>query len=107
MKTCVILNPRAGSAEAARESLLRALGRLDRAQILETSEAGMAKELAARAVREGFGRDVAAGGDGTLNGVLNGLAPDFDRAELGLVPAGTGNDLARTLGIPDDPEEAV
>lgn len=107
MKTCVILNPRAGGAEAARESLLRALGRLDGVQILETSEAGMAKELAARAVREGFERVVAVGGDGTLNGVLNGLAPDFGRVELGLVPAGTGNDLARTLEIPSDPEEAV
>ena len=107
MKTCVILNPRAGSAQAARESLLRALGRLGGVQIRETSEAGMARELAGRAVREGFDRVVAAGGDGTLNGVLDGLAPDFDRAELGLVPAGTGNDLARTLGIPDHPEEAV
>lgn len=107
MKTCVILNPRAGGAEAARESLLRALGRLDGVQVQETSEAGTAAELAARAVREGFGRVIAAGGDGTLNGVLNGLAPDFGRAELGLVPAGTGNDLARTLGIPGDPEAAV
>ncbi|HUF77934.1 MAG TPA: diacylglycerol kinase family protein [Thermoanaerobaculia bacterium] len=107
MKTCVILNPRAGSAQTILESLRRALDRLDELEIRETDAAGGARALAARAVEEGFDRLVAAGGDGTLNEVLNGLAPDFDRAELGLVPAGTGNDLARTLGIPLDPERAV
>lgn len=107
MRTCVILNPRAGGAEAIRESLLRAVDRLDGIVIRETERAGGARELAASAVAEGFERLVAAGGDGTLNEVLNGLAPDFDRVELGLVPAGTGNDLARTLGIPSDPEAAV
>jgi len=48
---------------------------------------------------------VIAGGDGTLNaaapGLLNSALP------LGIVPAGTANDLARTLGIPDDPLEAL
>lgn len=107
MKICVILNPRAGNSEAVRESLRRAASGQNGMEVRETSEAGMARELAARAVQEGFDRVVAAGGDGTLNGVLNGLAPDFGRAELGLVPAGTGNDLARTLGIPPEPEEAV
>lgn len=107
MKTCVILNPQAGSAEAVLASLRRAVERLDEVEIRQTDGAGEARELAAQAVREGFGRLVAVGGDGTLNEVLNGLAPDFDRAELGLVPAGTGNDLARTLEIPPAPEEAV
>lgn len=106
-RTCIILNPHAGSAEAVRETLRRVVGRLDRIEIRETGGAGTARELAARALEEGFERLVAAGGDGTLNEVLNGLAPDFARAELGLVPAGTGNDIARTLEIPPDPEEAV
>jgi diacylglycerol kinase (ATP) len=107
MRTCVILNPRAGGAEAIRDSLLRAVDRLEGIVIRETERAGDARALAERAVAEGFERLVAAGGDGTLNEVLNGIAPDFDRVELGLVPAGTGNDLARTLGIPSDPEAAV
>jgi diacylglycerol kinase (ATP) len=107
MRTCVILNPRAGGAEEIRESLGRAIDRLDGIEIRETERAGGARALAASAVAEGFDRVVAAGGDGTLNEVLNGIAPDFARVELGLVPAGTGNDLARTLGIPPDPEAAV
>lgn len=107
MRTCVILNPRAGAAEEIRESLGRAIDRLDGIEIRETERAGGARALAERAVAEGFDRVVAAGGDGTLNEVLNGIAPDFGRVELGLLPAGTGNDLARTLGVPPDLEEAV
>ena len=107
MRTCVILNPRAGGAEAIRESLRQAILRLDGIVVRETERAGGARALAASAVAEGFERLIAGGGDGTLNEVLNGVAPDFDRVELGLVPAGTGNDLARTLGIPSDPEAAV
>lgn len=107
MKTCVILNPRAGGARTIRESLLRAMDPSEGIVIRETGRPGEARALAERAIEEGFERLVAAGGDGTLNEVLNGLAPDFDRVELGLVPAGTGNDFARTMGIPSDPEEAV
>lgn len=106
-RTCVILNPHAGRAEAVTEVLRRTAGRLEGIEIRKTDGAGDARRLAARAVEEGFGRLVAAGGDGTLNDVLNGLAPDLARVELGLLPAGTGNDLARTLEIPTDPEEAV
>jgi diacylglycerol kinase (ATP) len=50
---------------------------------------------------------VVAGGDGTIHGVVNALAPDFDRCRLVLVPLGTGNDLCRTLGIPDTMPGAV
>lgn len=107
MTTCVILNPRAGSADASRDRLRQAVDRLAGAEVRETGAIGEARTLAAGAVEEGFSRVVAAGGDGTLNEVLQGLAPDFDRVELGLIPVGTGNDLARTLGIPHDPVEAL
>lgn len=50
---------------------------------------------------------VVAGGDGTLNCTINGLAGRLDGLPLALVPMGTGNDLARTLGLPLDPLEAV
>jgi diacylglycerol kinase (ATP) len=50
---------------------------------------------------------VAAGGDGTLNWVLNALGDSLSEVTLGLVPMGTGNDFARTLGLPEDPREAA
>lgn len=107
MKTCVILNPTAGGAEDAEELLARELDALDDLAIWRTAGAGDAGTMAARARDEGFERIVAAGGDGTLNEVVNGLAPHFGDVELGLVPLGTGNDLARTLEIPRNVEDAV
>lgn len=50
---------------------------------------------------------VVAGGDGSLNHAVNDLAERLDELVFGLVPTGTGNDFARTAGIPDDPAEAV
>jgi diacylglycerol kinase (ATP) len=50
---------------------------------------------------------VAAGGDGTLNAVLNGLRADFSKTQLGLLPLGTGNDFARTIGIPTEINDAL
>lgn len=107
MRTRVILNPLAGGGDASRARLREAVDRLGGAEVRETVATGEARTLAARAVGEGFERVVSAGGDGTLNEVLQGLASRFDRVELGVVPVGTGNDLARTLGIPDDPVEAL
>ena len=70
-----------------------------------TYAAGAGRALAAEAVREGFQRIVAAGGDGTLNEVLNGIGdePDgFIRACLGILPLGTVNVFARELRLPTD-----
>ncbi|HEX2057987.1 MAG TPA: YegS/Rv2252/BmrU family lipid kinase [Actinomycetota bacterium] len=50
---------------------------------------------------------VVAGGDGTLNHVVNALADRLDELRFGLIPLGTGNDFARTVGLPDDPAEAA
>ncbi len=68
-----------------------------------TTGPGDARRLSAEAVIEGFDTIVAAGGDGTVNEVLNGIgdAPDgFERARLGLLPLGTVNVFARELRIP-------
>lgn len=65
--------------------------------------AGDARVLAAEAVREGFEVIVAAGGDGTLNEVLNGICEvpnGFEQARLGVLPLGTVNVFARELRIP-------
>lgn len=50
---------------------------------------------------------VVAGGDGTFNRTVNALLEVSDGVTFGLIPMGTGNDLARTLRIPDDPLEAA
>jgi diacylglycerol kinase (ATP) len=100
--TCVILNP---AARAAEPDQVRSLIGTS-AEIWTTSAQGEAVELARRAVRDGFATVVAAGGDGTLNEVVNGLAEDPDGVVCGILPLGTGNDFARTAGIPRDPPEA-
>lgn len=106
-KTCILLNPGARNGQAA-EEVRQALDRhLPGAEIRLTDEAGHATELARQAAADGFGTVVAAGGDGTINEVVNGLAEHFGRVRLGILPLGTGNDLARTLEIPDDLDEAV
>jgi diacylglycerol kinase (ATP) len=100
--TCVIFNPAARGDKARR--LRRQLDVIG-AQCAHktTAAAGDAQRLAAEAVKEGFDLIVAAGGDGTINEVLNGIgdAPDgFARARLGVLPLGTVNVFARELKIP-------
>lgn len=106
MPTCIIVNPGAGSGEEL-EVLQSALGRLPDSHVLRTAAAGDAERFARKAVRDGADLVVAAGGDGTLNEVLNGLSEDFGKARLGLIPLGTGNDFARSIGVPDDVEGAL
>lgn len=106
MKTCVIVNPNAGSSEQFAQ-LREALGRRDDTVCWESAEAGHAAELAARAVEDGYECIAAAGGDGTINEVVNGLLGAGGEAVLGVIPLGTGNDLARLLGLSDDPRDAL
>jgi YegS/Rv2252/BmrU family lipid kinase len=70
-----------------------------------TERPGHAGELASLAVASGAGVVVAWGGDGTVNEVASALA--FGPAALGIVPAGSGNGLARELGIPRAPRAAL
>lgn len=73
----------------------------------QTSGDGDAAAAAAEAVRRGFDVVIAAGGDGTIYEVVNGLAEQERRPHLGIIPAGTTNDLARALGIPRQWDHAV
>lgn len=66
----------------------------------ETTGPNSAKEAASRACHEQYDLIVAAGGDGTLFEVINGLAESPNRPILGIIPAGTTNDFARALRIP-------
>lgn len=68
------------------------------AVLCTTSGIGDAERLARHAVQEGYSRVVAAGGDGTINEVVNGIAGSD--AALGLLPLGTMNVFASELGLP-------
>lgn len=70
-----------------------------------TERAGHGREIALNAVERGVSTVVAWGGDGTMNEI--GTAVAFTNAALSLVPSGSGNGLARELGIPFDPDAAL
>ncbi len=74
-------------------------------EVCVTTRPGEATEAARRFAEAGAERVVAMGGDGTLNEVVAGLLGTG--AGLGLVAVGTGNDYARTLGLPTDPVAAL
>jgi diacylglycerol kinase (ATP) len=98
----VIFNPAARGEKARRfRHQLDAVG--PQCALKATAAPDDARRLAAEAVADGFELIVAAGGDGTVNEVVNGLgdAPDgFARARLGVLPLGTVNVFARELKIP-------
>jgi len=94
----VIANPAAGNLETIRDCQERVESIVGRWTVRITSHAGEAEVLARHAVEEGFGRIVAAGGDGTVNHVANGIAGSD--AALGILPMGTVNVFAMELGLP-------
>lgn len=106
MRTLIIMNPTAGSA-AQSGSLHKIVASRRDIALCETSVAGEARRLAELALNGGYGMVLVAGGDGTINEVVQGLAADLGQVKLGIIPLGTGNDLARTLGIPLNPIEAL
>jgi YegS/Rv2252/BmrU family lipid kinase len=102
VRTCIIFNPtaRGNKARHFRHHLDEFASECT---LKLTAAAGEARKLATAAVEEGFEIIVAAGGDGTLNEVLNGIvdAPKgFERARLGVLPLGTVNVFAREVQIP-------
>ena len=105
-KTCVILNPSAGSVREL-DHLVKQIEQLPDAKVQRTTKAGSAVRLARAALRDGCDTIVAAGGDGTLNEVINGLEENAGQTRVGLIPLGTGNDFARTIGLPTDVEAAL
>jgi diacylglycerol kinase (ATP) len=102
VRTCVIFNPTARGNKARR--FRRHLDEMAARTVFKATTApGDARRFAAEAIAAGFELVVAAGGDGTVNEVLNGLgdAPDgFARTALGVLPLGTVNVFARELNIP-------
>lgn len=108
MKAVLVANPRsAGGATAGRRDAVEALARriLD-APVRWTDAPGAGSRLAREARAEGFDTIVAVGGDGTISEVTDGIVA-AGGGTLGIVPSGTGGDLARALGLPRDPEAAM
>lgn len=110
----VIGNPLAGQGRVVRR-WDELLGRMAQAGVVAdgrlTERPGHATELARKARSEGRELVVAVGGDGTVHEVVNGLLADglagSDRSALGLIPAGSGCDYARTFGVPSGLDAAV
>jgi len=95
--TVVILNPAARGERAKRwRARVEAIAR--GSVLCATSHSGEAETIARHAAQEGIGKIVAAGGDGTINEVVNGIAGT--NAALGLLPMGTMNVFAMELGLP-------
>jgi diacylglycerol kinase (ATP) len=104
--TCIILNPSAGSIQNL-DDVIASLSRLPNTEIRVTSKPGSAARFARMAIKKGRETIVAAGGDGTLNEVINGIGENLGEARVGLLPLGTGNDFARSIGTPLDLEQAI
>lgn len=94
-----------------RKSLPTVLERLEQAGYETSAHAtkgeGDATEAAKKAVERKFDLVVVAGGDGTINEVINGIAGAEYRPKVAIIPTGTTNDFARALDIPRDIEKAV
>jgi YegS/Rv2252/BmrU family lipid kinase len=107
-RTLVIVNPQArhGATRELLPAVEQLLASVDHETVV-TETAGQATEIAAAA--EGFSTVAAVGGDGTVHEILNGLMrrPVDARPALALLPTGSGDDYARTLGISRDLATAV
>lgn len=108
----VVLNPSSGR-ERGPDAIEQLAGRLreryDTVEFAVTTGAGDAESAAACAARDGCAALFVAGGDGTLNEALNGLAGAgaLQRLAVGIIPLGTGNDFAAALGVPPDVDAAL
>jgi diacylglycerol kinase family enzyme len=124
VRTLLIVNPRATTTtKAVRDQIVRTLAARADIEVVETRHRGDAREIAARAVAEGWDALLVLSGDGTINEAVNGL---MDKASiragrtttdpataagqlpaLGALPGGNANVFTRDLGVPSDPLAAV
>jgi YegS/Rv2252/BmrU family lipid kinase len=100
LKTLVIFNPVARGEKSQRLRAFLEAKRGATVDLAPTRCAGDAQVLAAEGVAKGYEVIVAAGGDGTVNEVINGLQGAKGKVALGVLPMGTVNVFALELGIP-------
>ena len=103
----LIANPKATSTSLrARDILMRAFTGDLELVLAETGHRGHATELARQAAVTGYDVVIALGGDGTVNEAVNGLladGPSPDLPALAVLPSGSANVFAKSLGLPADP----
>jgi YegS/Rv2252/BmrU family lipid kinase len=98
MKRLFIINPKSGTARDS-DNLITSINQyFPGADIVFTERKGHARELAAKAVTDGYKQVITAGGDGTINEAVQSLAGS--EVALGVIARGSGNGLARELGAP-------
>lgn len=102
----VIINAGSGkkAGDAKHSALMERIKGQDDVTVAQLTPDDDITEHAAEGVEAGYGTIVAAGGDGTISGVCAALSGT--KVKLGVVPLGTFNFFARSLGIPQDPDEA-
>ena len=106
MRVLLVVNAFASSVTARNTVVVhRALSEGNEVEVVETNRRGHATRFAQDAARRGVDIVIGYGGDGTLNEVATGVA-GTDTA-LGVLPGGSTNVFARTLGMPNDPVVAV
>jgi len=113
-RTRIIVNPKAAAGQAGRDldALKAAVARLlPHAELVQTRAAGHGRHLAREAARTGIEVLGAVGGDGTIHEVVDGLfegsTPISPNLVLGVIPAGTGSDLRRSLELPEERSAAL
>jgi len=110
VKIAIILNGISRKKKKFYESILPTLQQKFSISIFETRYANHAHQLAATAVTDKYDIILSAGGDGTLHQVVNGMlsiAPPNQLPALGLIPLGSGNDFANTIGATANPAELL
>ncbi len=106
----LIANPGAGKAADFNKNLRLAVKCFDQLGIQVDVALAKPKEeatrIAAKALKEGYKEIIALGGDGTLEAAMRGLVASGSKARLGILPFGTENNVAKSLGIPEGIEQA-
>lgn len=106
----IIINPNASKGEGLKKKsaiLSEFSKRGIAADIIETKASGEAIELSYQGAVAGYRKIIAAGGDGTVNEVANGIIRSGASVEMGIIPVGRGNDFAWIADIPKDITSAV
>ncbi len=105
----IILNGKKADLNEVRSAISLLRNESTKVEVRSTWEHGDGERLVQEASHDGVQRIVAAGGDGTLNEIVNGMAKldSNKRPELAILPLGTANDFASACTIPQDPLEAL
>lgn len=106
---CLVVNGKSSGDPALRDAVTKQRDAGMALTVFVTWEAGDAADFAERAAIDGFTHVIAGGGDGTVNEVVNGMMqlPKAKRPVLGIVPLGSANDFATSIGVPLEPEAAL